>query len=66
MREIYVACAWCRWGIIKLDKEQMIQDIDEFVVTDENVWGGYVCEVECLGWLICMVNHLCYSNKSML
>ena len=44
MREIYVACAWCRWGIIKLDKEKMIQDIDDFVVTDENVWGGYVCD----------------------
>lgn len=42
--KIYVGCAWCKVGLVKLTKEKMIQDIQDFVVTDTNVWGGYVCE----------------------
>lgn len=46
-RQIYVGCAWCKTGIVELSKDKMIADIEEFVVTDSNVWGGYVCD-ECV------------------
>ena len=42
------------WRVLGVDgassnsKKKMIQDIDDFVVTDENVWGGYVCAIATL------------------